>query len=389
MKRNFAFFAIFVSLFASQLAAQEVASPERIIQKVAAKLAAVKMLGYKYSFEYSRPSQDRSVKDQSQAFLDLRPTDKSLRFRFQFSGVDRFSGYNGAERFTLDKKGKKIYVENKPSFESFGDMSLMNSPLALKYALPKIAADSSITKKVTQVRSGANDVYVIEFALVKSTLTAEGNIVDIRPDLTNIYRLTVDKKSLLPLEVIESNDKNDESIKTTYADITEQPELPAASSWFYSEYLKDYALQKKDKLTLIEPGKTAPDLGLAEFNSASKISLDQYKGKLVLVEFWITQCGFCIAAIPKLNLISRKFRDHGIEVVSVNMYDPDAKIEAFKNRHKPEFKILTGGDSIAAAYGVEAYPAIVLIDRAGKVAYSASGFFETEVESAIAANLKE
>jgi thioredoxin-related protein len=69
------------------------------------------------------------------------------------------------------------------------------------------------------------------------------------------------------------------------------------------------------------------------------------------------------------------------------MHDPPATIDFFKNKNKPEYVILTGGDSIAKAFGVEGYPAVVLIDKNGKVVYSSSGLFEKDLEAAIVANL--
>jgi len=171
--------------------------------------------------------------------------------------------------------------------------------------------------------------------------------------------------------------------------MTERPATPVATSWFYSSYLSEYALQKKDKLTLIEAGKSAPTFELASFEPSPKVSLDRLKGKLVLLEFWIAHCGFCVAAVPKLNLISDQYRGNGLETVSINMYDPAETIEAFKKKNKPDYTILTGGDSIAAAYGVESYPAFVLIDESGKVAYSSSGLEEEKLQAAIVANLKQ
>jgi thiol-disulfide isomerase/thioredoxin len=193
----------------------------------------------------------------------------------------------------------------------------------------------------------------------------------------------------LPVEVIQTNDKDDELLKTTFAEATETPAAPAESSWYFSTYQKEYTLQKTERLTLIEPGKIAPVFSLDAFERASKVSFDHFKGKLVLLEFWIAHCGFCIAAVPKLNGLYSKYAKQGVELVSINMYDPAATIESFKKRNKPEFAILTGGDSMAAQYGVDAYPAIVLIDRSGKVIYSSSGLFEKELEAAIYANLKE
>jgi thiol-disulfide isomerase/thioredoxin len=389
MKRNLTFLAAALFLFATNSSAQETVSAERVMQKVADKLAAVKQLGYKYSFDYRVPSQDRSTTEQAVAFLDLDPSDSTSQFRFKFTFHDRIDTYNGAERFFLDTQGKKLYVENKPIFRSFGDISLKNSPLSLKYALPRIITDKSIPKKLSLVQNGGRDQYLIEFALYKGVINSAGEIVETGPDLTNRYQLKVDKETHLPVEVVETNDKDDSTMRTAYAEITEKPPAPAALSWYFSTYQKDYTLTKLEKLTLIASGKAAPAFSLAGFPTGPNASLDQFKGKMVLVEFWIAHCGFCIAAVPKLNDIASRYKDRGLELVSINMYDPVATIESFKKKNKPEYKILTGGDSIAKQYGVDSYPALVLIDRLGNVIYSSSGLFEKELEAAIAANLKE
>lgn len=389
MKRNSVLLAVSFLLLSTQIFAQVNPSPERILQKVVDKLRSVKTLGYKYGFELKTPSQDRLFTEQADAFLDLQPSDGASDFRFQFSGSGGFTAYNGTEQFTLDKKGKKVFVESNPSFKSFGSIYLQNSPLSLKYALPKVLADRTIQKKVSQVRSGGRRQYLIEFSLRKAIINSAGEIIEIRPDHTNILRLTVDRSTLLPVEVIQSNDKNDEVLKSTFSNITEKPAAPETQSWFFSSYLNEYTLQTKDKLTLIETGKNAPEFSLAAFESDEKTSPGKFKGKLLLLEFWIAHCGFCIAAVPKLNEINKKYQEKGLEMLSINMYDPKATIESFKRKNKPEYPILTGGDSVAPAYGVNSYPAFVLVDRSGNVVYSSSGLQAPELESAIIANLKE
>jgi thiol-disulfide isomerase/thioredoxin/outer membrane lipoprotein-sorting protein len=389
MKRTSFFLMAALFLFSTASSAQGPLSADRVLHKIADKLASVKLLGYKYTFEYKRPSQERSIVETADAFLDLKPADGTSKFRFQFAGTDRSDTYNGAERFILDKKGKKLHVDSKPEFKSFGNINLQNAPIALKYALPKIIADASIPKKVTLITSANRDQFLIEFSLLRRTINSSGEIVEIRPDQTNVYRLLVDKATMLPAEVEQSSDKNDEIIKTTFADLTEKPQMPTALSWYFSTYQNEYTIQKKVKLTLIEAGKAAPAFSLASFESDAKFSLHQFKGKLTLLEFWIAHCGFCIAAVPKLNDVARKFGDKGLETVSINMYDPPATIDSFMKKTKPEFTILTGGDSIAAAYGVEAFPAFVLIDGSGKVIYSSSGMEEKELHAAIAVNLKQ
>ena len=133
---------------ASQSAAQRTPSAEYVLQKVASKLAGVKLLGYKYNFEYNYPARDSRTVVNAQTYFDLQPADQKDGFKFQFIGEDRWSVYNGSERFTGDKKSKKLYVDSSPSFNSYGDIFLLNSPLALKNALPTILKDARIQKKV-------------------------------------------------------------------------------------------------------------------------------------------------------------------------------------------------------------------------------------------------
>lgn len=371
----------------SQKPPQGSMSADSVMQRVVAKLASVKRLGYRYKFDYKYPARNSSVEENSQAYLDLAPADKPGGFKYQFSGENRLTVYNGSENFITDKKSGKLYVESSPTFNRIGIIVLQNSPLTLRNALPVLIANKGIEKKVSVDQIGGRNHYLIEFSLPKAAMAANGEIVDIRPDQTNIYRVTVDKKSLLPIEVVQTNDKNDEILKTTFADITEKPVEPTALSWFFSSYQKEFRLEKRDPLTLIQAGKAPPAFDLARFGADGRISLDQYKGKTVLVEFWISHCGFCIAAVPKLNAVADKFRDKGLEVVSINMYDPTDAIEFFKQKNKPEYPILTDGQSIAVAYGVEGYPAIVLIDKNGKIVYSSSGLFVDELEAAILANI--
>ena len=388
MKKHSILLAAVVLFTAAHISAQDPAAADRILRKVADKLARVKALGYKYTFHLSHPSQGRSIVDRSDAFVELRPPGGTAEFRFQFIGDERVAVYNGTEQFFLDKKGKKLHLQNNPTFTSFGNIALQNSPIALKYALPRIIADTTLAKKFSAVRPGGRDLYEIEIALPNRIINAAGELVDTRAEQTVILKIKVDRSTLLPVEVVQTNDKNDEVLTTTYAEITQTPVDPAPLSWYYSTFESEYSLQKNDDLTLIKSGATAPDINLARFGSDSRVTSGQFKGKLVLLEFWIAHCGFCISAVPKLNQINEKFRERGLEVVSINMYDPAAVIVAFRTRHRPVFTILTGGETIATQFGVDAYPAIVLVGEAGKVVYASNGLDEKELEAAITANLK-
>jgi thiol-disulfide isomerase/thioredoxin len=335
------------------------------------------------------PSKNRATEVTADAYLDLDARDGAAGYKYQFLNPERISIYNGSENFVADKNSGKLFVDSRPQLKTYGSTLLQNSPLALKFALPKLIADKAVPKKLSMKKIAGRDHYVIGFSLQKRAINSGGEIFELRDEQTTMYSMAVDAKTFLPAEVVQSNDRSDESITVTFSQIAERPVPPDALSWYYSSYQKEYKLEIKNPLTLISADQAAPAFELAQYGTDSRSSLVQHAGKVVLLEFWIAHCGFCISAVPKLNTIAGKFRALGLQVVSINMYDPAATIELFKKNTNPEYTILTGGDSIATAYGVEAYPAFVLIGRSGKVVYSSSGLREPELEAAIVQNLQE
>jgi len=110
------------------------------------------------------------------------------------------------------------------------------------------------------------------------------------------------------------------------------------------------------------------------FNLGGKeVSLSDYagKGKVVLVDFWASWCGPCRQAIPDVVKIYQKYRNKGFEIVGISL---DAKKDDWKkavndlNITWPQISNLKGWEEdCAVAYGVDAIPHTLLIDKAGKI----------------------
>jgi thiol-disulfide isomerase/thioredoxin len=357
------------------------------MQKVATKLAKVKALGYTYTREFNYPSEDYLSKSISTGYLDLKAPDGALGFRYQFSDDEYLAIYNGSENFIGIKKKKTMVVTNNPSADRMdSSSSLYNSPLTLRNALPKILADNKILKTISTDAQGR---YLLEFSLHKASISGLGEIRELRSDRTSIYRLTIDPRTFLPIEVLVTNNENKDFTKTTFSDLTERPKQPSDLSWYFSSYANEYKLEQPVDKKLIEVGKTPPDFVLRQLEPGPEAALEAHKGKVVLLEFWIAHCGFCIAAVPKLNEIVKTFKGPEFAMMSINIHDPAATISGFKDRHKPEYAILVEGESTGDAYGVGSYPAIVLIGKDGKIAYSSLGLFEKDLEAAIKSSLEK
>ena len=394
MNKYLSLFAIAtISLFstASQTNAQSKAlSAEYVLQKTATKLASAKALGYKFTREFNYPSEEYLWITTGVVYMELRSPESLLGFRYQSSDDEYLGIYNGSETIIGVKKKKVLVVENIPDANRIeGSSVLYSSPLALRNVLPKVIADKNIPKTLTTENVDGQTRYLVEFALHKAAFSGLGEIRELRQDRTSIYRITIDGKTFLPTEVLLTNGKKKDFTKVTFEGITDRPKVPTELSWYYSSYTNEYKLQPKTEKKLIEVGKEPPDFVLTEFQSKTKVGLETYKGKVVLLEFWIAHCGFCVAAVPKLNEIASAFTGTGLQLISINLHDPEKTIASFKARHNPAYTILTDGEPTADLYGVGAYPAIVLIAKDGKIAYASLGLFEKELEPAIKASLEK
>jgi peroxiredoxin len=115
--------------------------------------------------------------------------------------------------------------------------------------------------------------------------------------------------------------------------------------------------------------REAPDFALKD-SDGKVVHLSDYKGKVVLLDFWATWCGPCKIEIPWFTDLQRKNKDRGFEVLGVSM-DEDGweAVKPFLADLEVNYRVVMGNDTTAQLYGgVDALPTTFLIDRAGKIA---------------------
>jgi len=116
-------------------------------------------------------------------------------------------------------------------------------------------------------------------------------------------------------------------------------------------------------------GHGAPEFSLKDADG-KMVHLSDYKGKVVLLDFWATWCGPCKIEIPWFMEFEKQFKDQGFAVVGVSM-DEDGwtAIKPYVQNMKMNYRVLLGDDAVSAAYGgLESLPTTVLISREGRIA---------------------
>jgi peroxiredoxin len=120
----------------------------------------------------------------------------------------------------------------------------------------------------------------------------------------------------------------------------------------------------------------APDFSLKNASGAI-VHLSDFKGKIVLLDFWATECGGCKTEIPWFMEFAHVYKARGVTVIGVSMdilYENlrDAaegwgRVKPFVAAHGVNYPILMGDERVTAAYRIAALPLTLLIDRNGEI----------------------
>ncbi|HVK03454.1 MAG TPA: TlpA disulfide reductase family protein, partial [Armatimonadaceae bacterium] len=118
-------------------------------------------------------------------------------------------------------------------------------------------------------------------------------------------------------------------------------------------------------------------------------TLADLKGKVVLVDFWATWCGPCVAEMPKVREVYRRHRNAGFEIVGVSLDDPEQgeKMAKFVRENQMNWpQVHDKTRDISKRYGVTAIPVTYLVGRDGKII--AANLSGEELEAAVAKAVK-
>lgn len=133
--------------------------------------------------------------------------------------------------------------------------------------------------------------------------------------------------------------------------------------------------------------KAAANFSLPDSDGV-KVALADYKGKVVLLNFWATWCGPCKIEIPWFIEFNKTYKDRGFAVLGVSLDDDGWKsVRPYLAEKRIDYTVVLGNDQVSKSYGdVDSLPTTFIIDRDGRIAFVHMGLvgkdtYEKEIRS--------
>jgi thiol-disulfide isomerase/thioredoxin len=138
----------------------------------------------------------------------------------------------------------------------------------------------------------------------------------------------------------------------------------------------------------VDPPRSVPDFSLPDMDGELH-TLQDYRGKVVLINFWATWCPPCRREMPALEQLYSNLGDQAFAVLAINQWEDADHVFAYMGDLNvfPSFPILFDPESrVSAEFGVKGLPTSFLLDKQGRVVFRAVGgrdFAHPEVEQTI------
>lgn len=131
---------------------------------------------------------------------------------------------------------------------------------------------------------------------------------------------------------------------------------------------KETSAQKEEKTDL----NLAPDFTLKDLNGEEH-TLSDYRGDVVVIDFWATYCRPCKVEIPHFIELYKKYKDSNLQILGVGL-DSKEKLVPFSKSNNINYPILVGNKDVAREYNVQAIPTTFILDKSGAISKKVVGY---------------
>ncbi|PZR05784.1 MAG: hypothetical protein DI539_24800 [Flavobacterium psychrophilum] len=363
-----------------------------VLQKTLAKLNNMQSVSYRYTREMRYHEDNYHNMDSAAIYIQYESRNVGgLRFQATRPAV-RFI-YDGARTLGLDDSNRTIdtaTVKTAAALES--NTFLYHSLATLRNILPLIIQTDNIQKSISDTILQGRRFLSVRIEAPGRYFGGLNGIQQLPADanLKRPYYLLIDSETQLPYQyvakIVRGTDDRD-FITVTYRSIETNPAAPKDDSWLYATYAARYSpFKAKERKPIVKAGAPVRNFTLPRYTAEAidSISLQQFAGKVVLLDFWFKSCGPCMQAMPHYNTLQQKFGKDGFQLITINIEDGEDDMKFFYNKYQPNYHMLFKGQALFDQLGLSGCPSSILLDKNSKVTHVFHGFNQTLIESKVA-----
>jgi len=131
--------------------------------------------------------------------------------------------------------------------------------------------------------------------------------------------------------------------------------------------------------------KLIPNINFQDLENERTLTLEEFRGSVVLLNFWASWCPPCRAEIPSMENLAEALEDSEFSIIPIDVMEETTLIKAFLKEYKVDFPVYLDPEGVAAQeIGISSLPTSILIDREGRALAVVAGALEWDSEEMIA-----
>ena len=339
--------------------------PLEILKITSDSLSRIKILGYEGSLSQYTKSKQSPVANKGNVVMERSP-DNPTEISFIVSCDTLELIYDGRYAFEVKHNAKTVNQLNPLKLKEKQMAYLANIDLFSLYASKSKFLEG---RKISQDQR----YWILNFKIGQDN------------DLAKIW---IDKITMLPEIILKEKSQGYGTlIKINNLQIN-KANLPKPGSQIV-KYIDSYTLlpigdigitQFKDSRDSLV-GKPAPVFSLTDL-SGNKVNLSDFKGKVVLLDFWEVWCGPCRMSMPHLEELYKQYHPKGLEIIGLSKDNPAFAKKVLSDKKVTYINIMAD-DKSKLDYRVLEIPQYYLINRDGIIVYASKNGFEQKIEEII------
>ncbi len=135
-------------------------------------------------------------------------------------------------------------------------------------------------------------------------------------------------------------------------------------------------------LFALDKGDNMPDCALTPVGDTQRYNLQQFKDKVLYVDFWASWCGPCAKSFPFLNNLDKKYQGQDLKIIGINLDENPIDAQDFLAKYPANFTVVADiGEQCAKTFAVKAMPSSYLVDKKGVIRHVQLGFRTDEAKA--------